>query len=80
MDSRQARKEVLQWLSDHSLPFHKVKAETVSFADLTRGSSVFVSIQDWDYQIFPAPSAEQSRMVFAELKAYGKAHGFIVSA
>ena len=68
MNAAMARRFVELWLKDKNVMGCKLKARTVSFTDLARASAIFVEISGWT----PRPEWD-------ELKAYGKAQGFIVS-
>lgn len=74
MHTSEAKRIIKAELVNRGLPFSKVSAKTVSFSDLARGESVFVSVKDWDYRRLE--SAEQSRTIWAELKALAHANGF----
>lgn len=63
----QAKKIVLQFLDENDIPYTKLRARTIGFADLARDEMVFVKIFGWK----PNPAIE-------ELEAIGRKMGFRV--
>lgn len=68
MTPRAAGAAIRVALKGRALPFTKVRARTVSFSDLARASKVFVTVEGW----------RADRSMADELRAIGKANGFIV--
>ncbi len=63
----QAKKIVSQFLNENDIPYTKLRARTIGFADLARDEMVFVKIFGWK----PNPAIE-------ELEAIGRKMGFRV--
>ena len=70
MTTPQAKKLVKALLDEKGIPYDKLQARTVGFADLARDEKLFVTIKGWD-------------VAFAQhvdsLKQIGRDNGFVVS-
>ena len=62
-----AKKLIAEELTKRGMPFEKLKAKTVGFSDLARGSALFVQI----YGAKPDPQ-------YAEIKQLAKQNGFLI--
>ena len=67
MTAFQAKKIVAEWLAGNNLPYHKLSARTVDFADLARGSKLFVKVHGW-----------KPNSIWGELRAIASVNGFLV--
>lgn len=69
MTPNDAKRIVKQWLEANGKPAYRLTARTISFSDLTRSSSIFVTVHGWH----PDPS-------WNDLKSLAHQNGFCVEA
>jgi hypothetical protein len=69
---RQASKAIKAACVLYQIPFSSVKAQTVSFSDLARGSAVFVTVYGWQKDEMLA------RGMYQVLQGIAKMNGFHV--